>query len=166
MITLLTAIDPNNTIGNHGKTPWDIPEELKLFKKITYGHAVIMGRKTYESIGHALPGRKMFVLSRSPHPNPLPIRGEGSIIFCTSVQDALEQTKQERSVFVIGGGQVYAQMMPLADELLISHIHQEYSGDVFFLNIDQRIWQEVSRTEYPRFTHIHYIRNEQPSKNR
>ncbi|HSX25188.1 MAG TPA: dihydrofolate reductase, partial [Candidatus Andersenbacteria bacterium] len=102
---------------------------------------------------------------RETPPN-LPLVRGGDVTFCSSIQDALEQTKQERSVFVIGGGEVYAQMMPLADEMRISFIHKEYTGDVLFPKIDQRIWQEVSRKEYPLFTHIHYIRNEQPSKNR
>ncbi len=170
MITLIAAIDPNNVIGNNGKTPWHIPEELALFKKITVGHAVIVGRKTFDAIG-ILPDRKMFVLSRSP----LLTKEREGVRWCSSIQDALTKTKDERSVFVIGGGEVYAEMMPLADELLISHIHQEYSGDVYFRHFalqatrgkpEELVWKEITRTEYPLFTHIHYIRNEQSSKNR
>ena len=181
MITLIAAIDPNNVIGKSGKTPWHIPEELKLFKEITYGHAIIVGRKTYESIGHTLPGRRMFVLSRTvplltkeglgevsrdavPPLTP-PSKG-GEITFCSSIQDALEKTKQERSVFVIGGGQVYAQMMPFAHEMRISHLHAEYPGDVYFPHVPLQVWQELSRIEYPLFTHIHYVRNDNtPAKN-
>lgn len=153
MITLIAAVAKNGVIGNNNKTPWQIPEELALFKEITMGHTVIMGQKTYESIGHALPGRQMFVLTHSPQPTPSP-----DLVFCSSIQDALNKTKSERSVFVAGGGSVYAQMMPLADELRISHINQEYPGDVLFPEIHPNTWKESSRTEYELFTHIHYIR--------
>lgn len=163
MITLIAAIDQNNVIGKSGKTPWDIPEELKLFKKTTYGHAIIMGRKTFESIGHELPSRRMFVLSHSP----LLSKERAGVRWCSSISDALEKTKKERTVFVIGGGQVYDQFMPIADELRISHLHQEYSGDVYFPHFalqasrgkpGESVWQELSRIEYPLFTHIHYTR--------
>ncbi|MEO6077852.1 MAG: dihydrofolate reductase [Candidatus Andersenbacteria bacterium] len=173
MITLIAAVAKNGVIGTDNKTPWNIPEEMELFKNITSGHAIIVGRKTFESIGHALPGRRMYVLTRNPLPSPClparqapPIQGEGGdIVFCSSIKDALEKTKKERTIFVIGGSEVYAEFMPLADEMRISHLYQEYSGDIFFPKIDNTIWQEISRTEYKLFTHIHYTRNAKPSKN-
>lgn len=153
MITLVAAIDPNNVIGKSGKTPWNIPEELQLFKKITFGHALITGHTTYKSIGHGLPGRMLYVLSHHAHEQYT----EG-IVFCTSITDALEKTKNERTLFVIGGGQVYDQFMPLADEMRISHLRTEYSGDVYFPNINESVWRIHTKTEYPLFTHIHYTR--------
>src|SRR6478752_9533764 len=106
MITLIAAVSKNGVIGNRNKTPWHIPDELELFKKITYDHAVIMGRKTYESIGHTLPGRRMIVLTRSvlpltkgevegvstrrETPPNLPLVRGGDVTFCSSIQDALE----------------------------------------------------------------------------
>ena len=166
MITLIVAVAQNGVIGNNNKTPWDIPEEMELFKQITYGHALIMGRKTFESIGHVLPGRTMYVLTRNAFPSPPSIQGERvDVVFCSSIQDALEKTKKERTIVVIGGGEVYAEFMPLADEMRISFIHKAYSGDILFPKIDKTIWQEVEKTEYNLFTHIHYTRNAKPSKN-
>jgi len=167
MLTIIAAVAKNGVIGYNNKTPWNIPEELALFKTITMGHVLIVGRKTYESIGHELVGRRLFVLSRSPHPNPLPVRGEGnSVFFCSSLEYALEKTKHERSVFVIGGGDVYAQMMPIADEMRISHIQKVYTGDITLPFISPDVWQIKEQINYKLFTHIHYTRNATPSKNR
>lgn len=161
MISLIAAIDPNNVIGKAGSTPWHIPDELKLFKEITYGHALIAGHTTYKSIGHGLPGRTLYVLSHTALEH-----NQDGVVFCSSLEDALEKTKKERTVFVIGGGSVYDEFMPLAQEMRISHLRTEYSGDVYFPEIDHTIWRIHTKTEYPLFTHIHYVRNEQPSKNR
>jgi dihydrofolate reductase len=166
VITLIAAVAKNGVIGTDNKTPWDIPEEMELFKEITSGHAIIVGRKTFESIGHTLPGRRMFVLSHVRQGYDGQARtGGGDIVFCSSIEDALEKTKKERTIFVIGGGEVYAEFMPLADEMRISHLHQKYSGDIFFPKIDDTIWKEISRTEYKLFTHIHYTHNAKSSKN-
>ncbi len=173
MLTIIAAVAANNVIGNSGTIPWDIPEELALFKQITMGHIIIMGRKTFESIGRELPGRKMFVLSHSPHasttlsvnPNPclpdrqaLPVRGEGNVTFYTSIQDALDMAKHEQKAFVIGGASVYDQMMSLIDDMHISHIKTSYPGDVSFPAIDPTIWNIAEEHDYPLFTHIRYTR--------
>lgn len=142
-LTLIAAVAQNNVIGNNGAMPWNIPAERKLFKDITIGHPVIMGRKTFESIGKELPGRKNIVLSHT-----------GTY---SSIEKALQEI-QGKDAFVIGGGHVYAQMMPIADEMRISHLKQAFSGDTLFPLIDPNTWQVTGKEEYPEFTHIRYIR--------
>ncbi len=156
MLTIIAAVAANNVIGNNEKTPWNIPEETQLFKTLTMGHPVIMGRKTFESIGHELPGRQNIMLSHTPHPNPLPIRGEG-IIWRTSIEQALEATGG-KDAFVIGGASVYAQMMSIVDEMRISHLKASYPGDVMFPEIDHSIWKISKQQDSPLFTHIEYTR--------
>lgn len=143
MLTLIAAVAANNVIGNNGNIPWNIPEELQLFKQITMGHPVIMGRKTFESIGHELPGRQNIVLSHSGEYN--------------SIAKALQEVSG-KDAFVIGGGSVYAQMMSLVDEMRISHIKASYPGDVLFPKIDQKVWNIAETNDYPLFTHIRYTR--------
>ena len=143
MLILIAAVAKNNVIGRNGTIPWDIPEERALFKEATMSHAVIMGRKTFDSIGKELPGRKNIVLSHSG--------------LYSSIEKAL-LVAEGKTCFVIGGAEVYDQMMPIADEMRISHLKQAFSGDTFFPAIDQTIWQEAEKTEYPEFTHIRYIR--------
>ena len=113
---------------------------------------MLIGRKTFDEIG-ILPERTMILLSKT-----IPPHQEGSVIFCDSIASALERTNQERSLFVIGGAEVYAQMMPLADELRISHIHSTHTCDTWFPEISPKIWRPISTTEYNNFTHIHYHR--------
>ncbi len=156
MLTLIAAVAANNIIGSNNKIPWKIPEEMQLFKTLTMGHPIIMGRKTFDSIGRELPGRQNIVLSHAPHPSPLPIRGEG-IIWYTSIEKALQEISG-KDAFVIGGASVYAQMMPIVDEMRISHLKASYPGDVLFPEIDQKIWSIAETSDYPLFTHIRYIR--------
>ena len=132
-----------------------------------------MGRKTFESIGHVLPGREMLVLSHSslplfkgelegvqfaqPTPPSLPLKRGGSVTFCSSIQDALEKTKKEEA-FVIGGASVYAQMMPFADEMHISHLKEAYEGDSLFPEIDIKLWRIFEQQEFHDFIHTKYTR--------
>lgn len=143
MLTIIAAVAQNNVIGNNGTLPWNIPDEMELFKQATMGNAVIMGRKTFDSIGRPLVGRENVVLSHA-----------GSI---NSIEKALEQTKGKRT-FVIGGASVYAQMMPLAQEMRISHLHKAFEGDCYFPEIDKNIWQITEQQEFPDFIHITYTR--------
>lgn len=143
MLTIIAAVAANNTIGNNGKIPWKIPEEMKLFKQYTIGYPVIMGRKTFESIGHELPERQNIVLS---HAGPY-----------NSIKKALQEIGG-KDAFVIGGASIYAQTMPLVDEMRISHIKASYQGDVMFPVIDPAVWKITAEHDYPLFTHTRYIR--------
>jgi dihydrofolate reductase len=152
-LVLVAAVAKNNVIGKNGKTPWHISEEMTLFKAATMGSPVIVGRKTYEDIGHPLPGRRTIVLSHT-----LPILSSPELIICHSIPQAIQEVQSAKTAFVIGGQQIYAQMMPFADELLISHLQEAYEGDSWFPEIDTNLWKEVERQEFPRFTHSRYQR--------
>lgn len=127
-ISLILAVAENGVIGKNGKTPWHITSDLKHFKKITEGHHVLMGRKTYESIGRPLPKRTNLVLTRDP--NFLP---EGCIVF-KELEEALEfaRTNGEEELIVIGGEEIYKLAEPLAHRIYMTRVHREYEGDRAF----------------------------------
>ncbi|MDA1169233.1 MAG: dihydrofolate reductase [bacterium] len=142
-LTLIAAVAKNDVIGNAGKIPWHIPEDMALFKQITMGSTVILGNTTFKSIGQELPGRENIVLSHTSLYN--------------SLEKALEKTRGKH-VFVIGGASVYAQMMPFVDEMLISHLKEAFIGDRYFPPINKNIWQIAEEQEFQDFIHIKYTR--------
>ncbi len=126
-IILLVAMAENRVIGKNNTIPWHIPEEVAHFKRTTMGHALVMGRKTYDSIGRPLPGRSNIVISSQPD-----LKIEGCIM-AKSLQEALNIAKdRHEKIFVIGGGEIFKQSMVLADSIYLSIIHREIPGDVFF----------------------------------
>ena len=129
-ISIIAAVAANRVIGRQGKIPWKIPGEQKLFKKITFGHAVIMGRKTYESIGRPLPGRSNIIVTRNRN-----YLAAG----CSVVHDlpgALNSCPQdEDEAFICGGGQLYHEALPLADRIYLTVIQKEIPGDTYFPDI-------------------------------
>jgi dihydrofolate reductase len=135
-VSIIAAVARNNVIGRGGKLPWRLPEDLAFFKRVTMGHPVIMGRRTMESIGNPLQGRKNIVLSRDPGFNP-----EGWIVARTAGQ-ALE-ISGGGEVFVIGGASVYALFFPMAARLYITHVDDDFQGDAFFPPLDGREWRVV-----------------------
>lgn len=122
-IFIIAALDRNRVIGRDGKLPWHLSEDLKRFKRLTKGHVVLMGRKTYESLGKPLPDRRNVVLSSRP------IAGVESY---RSFAEALRALKDEDAVFIIGGGEVFRQALPIADGLLLTIVDGEHDGDTFF----------------------------------
>lgn len=152
MLSIITAIDPTNTIGQKGTIPWQIPEEQQLFKQITSNHPIIMGRKTYEtSTKRPLPGRLNIVISKTKtFPGTTPAR---------SLQEAIKiASKHNKNIYVIGGAKVYEEALPLADTLHISHIKQVHKGDTHFPTINKKDWKATKQTEYATFTYIKYQR--------
>lgn len=136
-ITLIAAVSSNNIIGIDGKLPWNIPSDLKRFKQLTLGKTIIMGRKTFESIGRPLPGRKNIILSSQMN-NPLAVK---------NVNDALQQSVGE--IMIIGGESIYNAFLPLANKMYITHVNYEvpygiYTNPTHFIEIDST-WKEVSR---------------------
>src|SRR5438067_9831623 len=115
-ITLVVAMDANRGIGIDNKLPWHLPEDLAHFKRVTLGHPIIMGRKTWDSIGRPLPGRRNIVITRNPQ-----WHADGTER-ASSLTSALDLARNESKVFVIGGGEIYAQALPLADELVLTEI--------------------------------------------
>ena len=129
-IVTVAAISDDFIIGDGNKLLWHLPNDLKRLKNITLGNPIIMGRKTYESIGRPLPGRKTIVISRSAQELPSPIK------VCNDLSIALECAVQlKRPIFVVGGGQVYSQTIALADSLHLTQIHCYANGDIFFPEI-------------------------------
>lgn len=137
-ISIIVAIAENNVIGDNNQLIWHIPGDLKRFKALTMGHHIIMGRKTWESIGRALPGRISIVVSRNPN-----YLADGAIVV-TSLEDALAKAQLDNEVFIIGGAQIYEQALPLANKLYLTQVHKAFEGDVSFPNIDKNLWKQVS----------------------
>lgn len=124
---IIVAVAENGCIGCDNQLPWHFSEDLRLFKRETTSHAIIMGRKTYESIGQPLPNRLNIVLTRSPG-----VSDEASLVFADSLEEAFQRAADHDKAFVIGGAEVYQQALPLMDELWITEIPGSYQGDVFF----------------------------------
>ncbi len=136
MISIIVVVDQNNAIGLNNRLLCHLPNDLKHFKRITSGHPVIMGRRTYESLPvKPLPSRKNIVISSSLK-GPLP-----GCILVASTDEALLQCDEADENFVIGGSQLYRQMMPLAQKLYITRIHHVFDADVHFPDIDTKHWQ-------------------------
>lgn len=158
MISIIVAIARNYTIGSANSMPWHLPEDFRHFKQVTMGKAVIMGRKTYESIGRPLPGRRNIVITRNAD---LLIEG---CEMATSLDEAIALCDPTEENFVIGGGEIYRQAMPIADKLYITHIDAEFEGDTRFPTIGPE-WREIAREEFPcgeKFPHpfafVDYVR--------
>lgn len=134
MISIIAAMDNNNVIGFTNEMPWHLPNDLKHFKKVTSNHTIVMGRKTYESIGRALPNRQNIILSRSNFKTKENLK-------CISSIDEIKILAENENIFVIGGGTIYEQMIKFADKLYITRIDAEFEGDTFFPTIDNRIWR-------------------------
>ncbi len=143
MINIIVAIAENNVIGGNNQLLWHISEDLQHFKKITSGHPVIMGRKTYESLGRPLPNRENVVITRSQ------IEIEGCRVV-HSLGEALDLFTPQESIFVIGGAEIYREAMPLADRLYLTRVHHPYEGDTLYPEWRESEWECVSRQRYER----------------
>jgi len=137
-LSILVAMAKNRTIGLDNALPWRIPEDLKYFKALTMGHHIVMGRKTYDSIGRPLPGRTTVVVTRSRN---LELPG------CTvahSLEEAITACAGNE-IFIVGGAELYAQALPFAETLYVTEIQQEIEGDAHFPEFDRSTWQETAR---------------------
>ncbi len=137
MITLIAATDQNRGIGLQGRLPWRLPADLDRFRRITTGHAVLMGRKTWESIGRPLPERTNIVMSR--HPASAEAKG---VLWAASPEEAL-RVAGNGEVFIIGGAEIYSLFLPRADRLLLTRIHGEFQADAFFPELDEEQWEQA-----------------------
>jgi dihydrofolate reductase len=151
-IKIITAMTKRGVIGKGNQLPWNIPDELKNFRQLTQGHTVIMGSKTFESIGKPLPNRHNIVLSQEPQMIE-------SVDVCTSVEQALKVAQSYgKDIFVIGGAYTYAQFLDTTDMLYISYIKHDYEGDVYFPAVDWKQWSAAERKDYSEFEFIVYQR--------
>lgn len=139
-ISIIVAVSENNVIGCNGKIPWHIPEDLGHFKELTLSHHILMGRKTFESIGRPLPGRINLVVSSN-----LKYKPEGVNVFSTT-QEAIEHAKYfgERELMVIGGESIYKEVLPMADTIYLTKIGKRYEGNVRFPEINKEDWSVIS----------------------
>ncbi|TAL61960.1 MAG: dihydrofolate reductase [Bacteroidetes bacterium] len=143
MISIIVAVSDDWGIGKDNELLWHISEDLKRFKRLTSGKTVIMGKKTWESLPlRPLPGRKNIVLTDVPNE-----KIDGSVTVY-STEDALSKCEKGEEIFVIGGGSVYRQFMPIADRLYITHVHKKTQADIYFPEIDLNIWKVVEKEEF------------------
>ena len=140
-VTLIAALGRNRIIGRDGTMPWLLPEDLKHFKALTMGHPMVMGRKTFDSIGRPLPGRRSIVITRDRE-----WRVPG-VEVAHSFDEALDLAGPADRVFVIGGGEVYAVALPFADHLELTEVDAEPEGDTWFPEWDPAQWREVARDQ-------------------
>lgn len=152
-VTLIAAVGSNGVIGSGDAMPWHLPEDFAFFKRTTMGHAMLMGRRTFDSIGRALPGRRTIVITHQQRWSHLGVETAHSLA------EALALAGPADEVFVCGGGQVYAEAMPLAGRLLVTEVDQAPAGDVTFPEIDPGVWRETSRELRDGFAWVSYERS-------
>ncbi len=152
MINIIAAMAKNRVIGKDNKLPWHISDDLKNFKKLTSGNVVIMGRKTFESIGKPLPNRVNIVISSSM------LETDG-IIVCHDIPSALEKARSyNKEIFIIGGATIYQQTIPWADRMYLSYVKGDYDGDAFFPQYDESQWRVETREDFPDFDLVTYVK--------
>lgn len=156
-ITLVVAYAANRTIGSENTLPWKIPSDLAHFKRTTLGRPILMGRKTWESLGRPLPGRRNLVISRNAH-----YPAQGAEVF-DSIEAALNACGADDEVCVIGGAQIYEQALGLATHIEATEIHADVTGDAYFVRLPDGQWQEAQRSPQPeengwRFDFVTYVR--------
>ena len=142
MITLIAAVADNNALGKDNQLIWHLPSDLKRFKKVTSNHHVIMGRKTYESLGKPLPNRTNIIISRNTD-----FKAEGCVVV-NSLQAALEAAKKDENPYILGGAEIYEQAILFADKLDITFVHHQFEADAFFPEISKSLWKETSREDF------------------
>lgn len=149
MINIIVAVAKNGVIGCHNRLIWHISQDLKRFKRLTTGNTVVMGRKTFDSIGSPLPNRVNVVVSRAK---------KFSVEGITVVDSLDEALKCGGEIFIIGGGEIYKQTLPLADKLYVTEVDQSPVGDTYFPAIDPKQWKEVSREQWDGYSFVDYER--------
>lgn len=144
MISIIVAVSEDWGIGKNNELLWQISEDLKRFKRLTTGNTVIMGKKTWESLPRKpLPGRKNIVLTDDPQETI------ADAVTAYSIEDALSKCEKTEEIFIMGGGSIYRQFMIIADKLYITHVHKKAPADIYFPEIDLKIWKVTGREEFP-----------------
>lgn len=148
-VSLIVAMASNRCIGINNELPWKLPEDLKYFKQVTSGKAIIMGRTTYDSLGRPLPNRTNIVMTRDANwDGPIGTRVVHSLEAALALAEAVAVSNYQDEVVVIGGAQIYAQLLPQVDRLYITEVHAEVLGDAFFPETNPTEWQEISRRKH------------------
>ena len=160
-LTLIAAAGEDNGIGRDNDLIWHLSDDLKRFKELTDGHHIIMGRKTFESFKKPLPNRTHVVITRQ-----LDYKVPDGVIVVHNMEDALDVARRDTQPFIIGGGEIYKQALPLADKIELTRVHHTFeSADTFFPEMDSYLWKETSRREHPKddthdysFTYLTYVK--------
>ncbi|MCB1648031.1 MAG: type 3 dihydrofolate reductase [Pseudomonadales bacterium] len=147
-LALIWAMARNRTIGRNNALPWHLPEDLKYFKRVTMGKPIIMGRKTWESIGRPLPGRTNIVISRDPAFQAEGVKVVNSLEQALSVAESVGIIDGSDEVVVMGGEQIYALALPKAERLYMTEVHADVAGDAHFPEFDRSRWQELLREDH------------------
>lgn len=158
----IVAASENNVIGVNNSLPWDIPEDMKFFREKTKGRALIMGRKTFESVGHPLPKRLNVVITRQPGYTS----DAENVVIVPDLESAIRYCKQVQNihgdeVFIIGGGEIFKQSLPIVDIIYLTRIHKKYDGDIFYPELPKSQFVEVERRERLEpvpFTFLTYVK--------
>ena len=159
LLSLIVAYAQNRVIGRDNTLPWKLPSDLAHFKRTTLGHPIIMGRKTWESLGRPLPGRRNIVISRDAN---YPAQGAQCV---TSLAQAIAAVQDLEEAFVIGGAQIYQEALPFAQQVIATEVLESVEGDAFFAPLDKAQWLETSRQSHPAengllFDIVHYRRKD------
>jgi len=142
MLTIIAAVAKNNALGKNNDLIWHLPADLKRFKEITLGHHIIMGRKTFESLGKPLPNRTTIIITRNPD-----YIAPGCIVV-NELEEAIEAAAKDKNPFILGGAEIYKQAMSFADILDLTLVHEVFEADAFFPDIDMSKWKEMSRQDF------------------
>jgi dihydrofolate reductase len=153
IVSLIVAADENDGIGWRGEIPWHLRTDLQRFKALTMGHHILMGRKTYESIGRPLPGRHMVVITRNPDYQAESVHVVGSLEQAL----AFAHSRNEAEVFVIGGGEIFRQALPLVDRIYFTLVHTQACADVFFPQLDASEWLTSREETFPADEYNDYV---------
>ncbi|WP_192821603.1 dihydrofolate reductase [Rufibacter sp. LB8] len=144
MIGLVVAISENRVIGKDNQLIWHLPEDLKHFKRLTLGHPMVMGRKTFEAIGKPLPGRTSIIVTRQAD-----YVAPESCLVATSVEEALQKALAlDETVMVVGGGDIYQQALPFAEVVYLTLVHESFEGDVYFPELEPDVWEITEQAEH------------------
>ncbi len=154
-VSLIVAMANNRVIGVNNTLPWHLPADLKHFKALTMGHHIIMGRKTYESIGRPLPGRTTVIVTRNA------TLKMGSCLVAHSLEEAIYLSSKDNEIFIVGGAEIYAHALPIADKLYLTEVQKDVVGDARFPDFNLSEWQEISREthqqESPEPLEFHFV---------
>ncbi|MDB5021103.1 MAG: dihydrofolate reductase [Pedobacter sp.] len=142
IVSFVVAIAENNAIGKDNKLLWSLPKDMKHFKEITNGHTVIMGRRTFDSMGKPLPNRRNIVITRNRELNI-----EGAEV-TNSLADALSRCAKDEEVFIIGGAEIYKEALAKTDRIYLTRVHERFDGDTYFPELNMEKWVETAREEH------------------
>lgn len=164
MIITIAAVAQNNALGKNNNLLWHLPDDFKRFKSLTTGHYIIMGRKTFESFPKPLPNRTHIIITRQ---KKYPV--SDNCFAAESLNKAIEMCPKNQDIYIIGGGEIYAQSMDIADKLEITKVHQSFDADTFFPEIDNTKWELVEEVFHPEdekhqfgFSFLTYLKKQNP----